>query len=79
MHRPVLSDARKYQLGKAPAMNIRSQGMTAMTSSANHVKPDRHAVFESWGRTAYRRRRLILVIALLVAVLGGVWGRDGLA
>ena len=27
-----------------------------------------------WGRTAYRRRRLILLIALLVAVLGGVWG-----
>src|SRR5450755_4764712 len=74
MHRPVLSDARKYQLRKAPAMNIRSQGMTAMTSSANHGKPDPHSAFESWGRTAYRRRRLILVIALLVAVLGAVWG-----
>jgi uncharacterized membrane protein YdfJ with MMPL/SSD domain len=55
-------------------MNIRSQGMTAMTSSANHGKPDPHSAFESWGRTAYRRRRLILVIALLVAVLGAVWG-----
>jgi uncharacterized membrane protein YdfJ with MMPL/SSD domain len=31
-------------------------------------------MFERWGRTAYRRRRLILVIALLVAVVGGVWG-----
>src|SRR5271169_1057072 len=32
------------------------------------------SIFERWGRTAYHRRRLILVIALLVAVLGGVWG-----
>jgi trehalose monomycolate/heme transporter len=39
-----------------------------------HVKPGPHSVLESWGRAAYRRRRLILVIALLVAVLGGVWG-----
>ncbi|MGD0685963.1 MAG: MMPL family transporter, partial [Streptosporangiaceae bacterium] len=31
-------------------------------------------MFERWGRTAYRRRRLILVIALLIAVVGGVWG-----
>src|ERR1700689_5375913 len=33
-----------------------------------------HSIFDRWGRTAYRRRRLILVIALLVAVVGGVWG-----
>src|SRR5271154_558063 len=33
-----------------------------------------HSIFERWGRTAYRRRRLILVIALLVAVLGALWG-----
>jgi len=45
-----------------------------MHISANHVKSVSHSVFERWGRTAYRRRRLILVIALLVAVLGGVWG-----
>src|SRR5271156_6073003 len=32
------------------------------------------SMFERWGRTAYRRRRLILVIALLVAGLGAVWG-----
>ncbi len=37
-------------------------------------QPASHSVFERWGRTAYRRRRLILLIALLVAVLGGVWG-----
>jgi trehalose monomycolate/heme transporter len=55
-------------------MNIRPSGMTAVTTSAKHLKPARHSAFESWGRTAYRRRRLILVIALLVAVLGGVWG-----
>ena len=36
------------------------------------------SIFERWGRTAYRRR-LTLLIALLVAVLGGVSGRDGLA
>jgi RND superfamily putative drug exporter len=48
--------------------------MNAMNSPARHVKPASHSVLERWGRTAYRRRRLILVIALLVAVAGGVWG-----
>src|ERR1700685_3394856 len=48
--------------------------MNAMNSLASHVKAASQSVLESWGRTAYRRRRLILVIALLVAVLGGVWG-----
>jgi len=33
-----------------------------------------HSIFERWGRTAYRRRRLILVVALLVAGLGALWG-----
>jgi trehalose monomycolate/heme transporter len=31
-------------------------------------------IFDRWGHTAYRRRRLILVAALLAAVVGGVWG-----
>ena len=55
-------------------MNTRPQGMTAMTTSANHKKPAGRSVFERWGRAAYRRRRLILVIALLVAVVGVLWG-----
>src|ERR1017187_4382553 len=55
-------------------MNIRLQGMTAMTMSANQTKPASRSVFERWGRTAYRRRRRILVIALLVAVVGIAWG-----
>jgi len=50
------------------------KAMNAMTSPANHAKPASPSVFERWGRTAYRRRRLIVLIALLVAVLGGVWG-----
>jgi len=54
-------------------MNIRTQRMTATTTSADHATPARRSVFERWGRTAYRRRRRILVIALLVAVVGGVW------
>ena len=33
-----------------------------------------HSIFERWGRTAHRRRRLILVVALLVAGLGALWG-----
>ena len=37
-------------------------------------QPARQSLFERWGRTTYRRRRLILLIAVLVAVLGGVWG-----
>src|ERR1700685_2338975 len=48
--------------------------MNAMNSLASHVKAASQSVLERWGRTAYRRRRLILVIALLVAVAGGVWG-----
>jgi trehalose monomycolate/heme transporter len=32
------------------------------------------SMFSRWGRVAYRRRRLILLGAVLVAVLGGVWG-----
>src|SRR3984885_3883711 len=36
--------------------------------------PASGSILARWGRTAYRRRRLILLIALLVAVLGGVWG-----
>ena len=48
--------------------------MNAMTPPARHVKPAGHSVFDRWGRTAYRRRRLILVLALLAAVAGGVWG-----
>jgi trehalose monomycolate/heme transporter len=55
-------------------MNIRPHGMTAMTTSANHRKPASRSVFERWGRAAYRRRRRILVIAMLVAVVGIGWG-----
>jgi uncharacterized membrane protein YdfJ with MMPL/SSD domain len=40
----------------------------------HHAQPAVHSIFERWGRTAYRRRRLILVIALLVAALGALWG-----
>src|SRR5271156_2252514 len=32
------------------------------------------SMFERWGRLVYRRRRLTLVIALLVAGLGALWG-----
>jgi uncharacterized membrane protein YdfJ with MMPL/SSD domain len=45
-----------------------------MLISAERRPAADHSIFERWGRTAYRRRRLILVLALLVAVLGGVWG-----
>jgi trehalose monomycolate/heme transporter len=31
-------------------------------------------VFESWGRAVYRRRRLVLILALLGVVFAGVWG-----
>src|SRR3984885_7573927 len=40
----------------------------------NHAKAAGRSLFESWGRIAFRRRRLILVAALLVAVLGAGWG-----
>jgi trehalose monomycolate/heme transporter len=45
-----------------------------MTTPASNAKPASHSLFESWGRIAFRRRRLILVAALLVAVLGAGWG-----
>jgi hypothetical protein len=47
-------------------MTTRPKAMNAMTSPASHAKPASRSVFEKWGRTAYRRRRLILLIALLV-------------
>ena len=31
-------------------------------------------MFESWGRVVYRRRRLILVVALLAVAFAAVWG-----
>jgi RND superfamily putative drug exporter len=33
-----------------------------------------HSVLDRWGHVAFRQRRLILLIALGIAVLGGVWG-----
>jgi uncharacterized membrane protein YdfJ with MMPL/SSD domain len=33
-----------------------------------------HSALASWGHTVYRRRRLVLLIALLAAVLGALWG-----
>ena len=43
-------------------------------TTENHAKAAGRSLFESWGRIAFRRRRLILVAALLVAVLGAGWG-----
>src|ERR1700746_3778959 len=31
-------------------------------------------MFESWGRVMYRRRRLVLVIALVGVLFGALWG-----
>jgi len=31
-------------------------------------------MFETWGRTIYRRRRLVLVLTLIVVAFAGVWG-----
>jgi trehalose monomycolate/heme transporter len=45
-----------------------------MNTMANRQSNSGHSIFERWGRIAYRRRRLILLIGLLVAVVGGVWG-----
>jgi trehalose monomycolate/heme transporter len=55
-------------------MNTRPQGTTAMTTPANQAKPASRTAFERWGHVAYRRRRVILVLALLVAVVGVAWG-----
>jgi hypothetical protein len=46
--------------------------MSAMPPSANRLKHARHSMLETWGRTVYRRRRWVLVIALLFAVFGGI-------
>jgi uncharacterized membrane protein YdfJ with MMPL/SSD domain len=45
-----------------------------MSTPASHAKTASQSIFERWGRTAYRRRRRFLVIALLVAVVGIAWG-----
>src|SRR5215469_16041051 len=31
-------------------------------------------MFESWGRIVFRRRRLVLLVALIVIAVGAVWG-----
>jgi trehalose monomycolate/heme transporter len=45
-----------------------------MITAVNRRQPVGPSIFERWGHTAYRRRRLILLAGLLIAVLGGVWG-----
>jgi uncharacterized membrane protein YdfJ with MMPL/SSD domain len=42
--------------------------------SHNGATPARHSAFESWARLIYRRRRVVLVAALLFAVFAGAWG-----
>jgi hypothetical protein len=44
---------------------IEPKAMNVMTSPASHVKPAGRSIFERFGRPAYRRRRLILVTALV--------------
>jgi uncharacterized membrane protein YdfJ with MMPL/SSD domain len=39
-----------------------------------NVMSQNPSIFERWGRTVYRRRRLVLVFALLVAGVGALWG-----
>jgi RND superfamily putative drug exporter len=46
----------------------------AACTQAGHTKPASRSAFESWGRVVYRRRRLVLVIALLGVAFAGVWG-----
>jgi trehalose monomycolate/heme transporter len=48
--------------------------VNAVDNRTSHAKRASRPVFDRWGRTAYRRRRLILVLALLVAVVGIAWG-----
>ena len=31
-------------------------------------------MFEAWGRTIFRRRRLVLAVALIGVVLAAIWG-----
>ena len=48
--------------------------MNSMTIPASSAKPAARSLFGRWGRAAFRGRRVILVAAVLVAALGGVWG-----
>ena len=41
---------------------------------ASRHGPVRASVLQTWGHVMYRRRRLVLVIALLVALVGVLWG-----
>ncbi len=45
-----------------------------MTGPAQHPKPAGRSIFGAWGRIIYRRRRLVLVIALIFAAFAAVWG-----
>jgi len=48
--------------------------MNGPSTPAHHTQPARSSAFEAWGRMVYRRRRVVLLIAVLFAVVGGVWG-----
>jgi uncharacterized membrane protein YdfJ with MMPL/SSD domain len=45
-----------------------------MKNNNRRAGAGRRSALDSWGRALHRRRRLVLLIALLFAVIGGVWG-----
>jgi uncharacterized membrane protein YdfJ with MMPL/SSD domain len=46
----------------------------AVSTTPIHAGPASHSILDSWGRAMYRRRRLVLLAAVLFVMLAGVWG-----
>jgi trehalose monomycolate/heme transporter len=72
MSTPANDTPRSSEPGRAQRRTVKTP--TDQHGPASRHRPARASVLESWGRVMYRRRRLVLVIALLVAVIGVLWG-----
>ena len=46
----------------------------AVRTTPIHAEASGRSILDSWGRVMYRRRRLVLLAAVLFVLLAGVWG-----
>jgi trehalose monomycolate/heme transporter len=56
------------------AAGPKARGLDAASVPSVHAGPASHSSLDSWGRAMYRRRRRVLLVAVLFAILAGAWG-----
>ena len=73
---------KNYLRSLAPGSSKRDQqaaagsaarALNAVSTTPIHARAG-HSILDSWGRAIYRRRRLVLLAAVLFVMLAGVWG-----